>query len=42
VLVGGNNNATYLAYDYDGTGVSAIIVLDGVAASAYKTANGLA
>ena len=41
VFVGGNDHATYLAYDYDGVGISAIIVLDGVAASAYKTANGL-
>ena len=36
VLVGGNNSATYLAYDYDGTGISAIVVLDGVAASAFR------
>ena len=42
VFIGGNDTATYLAYDYDGTGISAIIVLDDVSASAYKTANGLA
>ncbi len=42
VFIGGNDTATYLAYDHDGTGISAIIVLDGVSASAYKTANGLA
>jgi hypothetical protein len=41
VLIGGNDSATYLAYDHDGTGISAIITLDGVSASAYKTANGL-
>ncbi len=42
VFIGGNDSQTYLAYDYDGTGISAIIVLDGVSASAYKTHNGLA
>jgi len=42
VLVGGNESTTYLAYDHDGTGISAIITLEGVSASAYKTANGLA
>ncbi|MFM8462711.1 MAG: hypothetical protein ACKOA0_01200, partial [Burkholderiaceae bacterium] len=41
VLVGGNESTTYLAYDHDGTGISAIITLEGVSASAYKTANGL-
>ncbi len=41
VYVGGNTHATYLAYDYDGTGISAIVVLDGISASDYKTANGL-
>ena len=41
VFVGGNDSATYLAYDYDGTGISAIITLDGVSASQYKTANGM-
>ncbi len=41
VLVGGNDQSTYLAYDHDGTGISAIIVLDGVSASQYKTANGM-
>lgn len=42
VFIGGNANATYIAYDYDGTGISAIVVLEGVSASDYKTANGLA
>lgn len=42
VFIGGNDSQTYLAYDYDGSGISAIIVLDGVSASAYKTHNGLA
>jgi hypothetical protein len=41
VFIGGNDTATYFAYDHDGTGISAIIVLDDVSASAYKTANGL-
>ncbi|MCE2832725.1 MAG: hypothetical protein LW709_12050 [Oxalobacteraceae bacterium] len=41
VFVGGNDSVTYLAYDHDGTGISAIITLDGVAASQYKTANGM-
>ncbi len=41
VFVGGNDNVTYLAYDHDGTGISAIITLDGVSASQYKTANGM-
>ena len=41
VFVGGNDNVTYLAYDHDGTGISAIITLDCVSASQYKTANGL-
>jgi hypothetical protein len=41
VLVGGNNNATYLAYDHDGIGVSAIVVLDGVSVSSYKSSVGL-
>jgi hypothetical protein len=41
VLVGGNESTTYLAYDHDGTGISAIITLEGVSASAYKTAHGL-
>ena len=42
VLVGGNDSATYIACDHDGTGISAIITLDGISASQYKTANGLA
>ena len=41
VFVGGNDSVTYLAYDHDGTGISAIITLDGVSASQYKTANGM-
>ncbi|MFN5354018.1 MAG: hypothetical protein ACK5BB_08525 [Burkholderiaceae bacterium] len=41
VLIGGNDSTTYLAYDHDGTGISAIILLEGISASAYKTANGL-
>jgi hypothetical protein len=41
VFVGGNDSVTYLAYDHDGTGISAIITLEGVAASQYKTANGM-
>ena len=41
VFVGRNNSVTYLAYDRNGTGISAIITLDCVSASQYKTANGL-
>jgi hypothetical protein len=41
VLIGGSDSTTYLAYDHDGTGISAIIMLEGISASAYKTANGL-
>jgi hypothetical protein len=41
VLIGGNDSTTYLAYDHDGRGISAIIMLEGISASAYKTANGL-
>ncbi len=41
MLIGGNDRATYIAYDYDGVGISAIAILDGISASSYKASVGL-